>query len=77
MPVVPRIDSPPRMPSRGFQVLRAISSPWSTATVTSTSTSVRLASVSVSVSVSVPVPVPVSVGWAVSFDACRAATRVR
>ena len=26
-PVVPRIDSPPRMPSRGFQVRRASSSP--------------------------------------------------
>ena len=29
-PVVPRIDSPPRMPSRGFQVCRASSSPSST-----------------------------------------------
>ena len=36
-PVVPRIDSPPRMPSRGFQVLRAISSPWSTEISTTTS----------------------------------------
>src|SRR3954464_5608651 len=36
-PVVPRIDSPPRMPSRGFQVLRASSSPFSTDTVTTTS----------------------------------------
>ena len=27
IPVVPRIDSPPRMPRRGFHVERAISSP--------------------------------------------------
>jgi hypothetical protein len=36
-PVVPRIDSPPRMPSRGFHVLRASSAPFSTDTSTTTS----------------------------------------
>ncbi len=37
IPVVPRIDSPPRMPSRGFQVFLAISSPLGIEIVTSTS----------------------------------------
>src|SRR5919199_3909780 len=36
-PVVHRIDSPPRMPRRGFHVLRASSSPFSTDTSTTTS----------------------------------------
>lgn len=37
MPVVPRIEIPPRMPRRMFHVKRAISSPSSTETVISTS----------------------------------------
>ena len=37
IPVVPRIDSPPSIPSRGFQVRRAIAAPPGTLTVTSTS----------------------------------------
>jgi hypothetical protein len=35
MPLVPRIDSPPRMPRRGFMVFSASASPPSTLTVTS------------------------------------------
>ncbi len=36
MPVVPRIEMPPRMPSRAFVVLRAIRSPSGTLITTRT-----------------------------------------
>ena len=41
MPVVPRIDSPPTMPSRGFSVFRASASPPGMAISTSTSAARR------------------------------------